>query len=180
MKIVFWIATFVKVSDIVRNVQNEFGVTIHPKLIPYYKNKPEYQSVIQKIRDRWGSDLLHVELANKRRRMEELERIYKHCYSTNQMKNALAALYQIQHEVEKDLNNLQVNNYQVNVYKDMTDVELEEERVKSIERLKILKGEIRHAGKIGSSETVDGDGASQSRESIDGEPGSFENDGQSA
>lgn len=142
MKIVFWIATFVKVNEIVARVKEEFGISIHPQLVNYYKAKEEYQPVIQKIRDRWGSDLLHVELANKRRRMEELERIYEHCMNTDQIKNALSALYQIKGEVEKDLQNLSMTNYNINIYKDLTEVELEEERMKSLERLKQLKGVI--------------------------------------
>jgi len=142
MKLVFWIATFVKTPEIVARVQEEFGISIHPKLVAYYKAKEEYQPVIQKIRDRWGSDLLHVELANKRRRMEELERIYEHCMNTDQIKNALAALFQIKGEVEKDLQNLSMTNYNINIYKDLTEMELEEERMKSLERLKTLKGVI--------------------------------------
>ena len=61
------------------------------------------------------------------------------------MKCALTSLYQIQHEVEKDLQQInQQTNYQINIYKDLTEQELEEERIKSLERLKTLKGEITH------------------------------------
>lgn len=142
MKVVFMIATFVKPSKIIEFVKNEYGISITEGLIYHYKHHDDYQNAIQKIRDRWGADLLHVELANKRRRMEELERIYDHCFNTDQMKNALGALYQIQHEVEKDLSKLELTNYNINIYKDMTEAELEEERVKSLERLKKLRGEI--------------------------------------
>ena len=95
--------------------------------------------------------------------MEELEKIYDHCFQDDQMKNALAALYQIQHEVEKDLQQIgSQTNYQINIYKDLTDTELEEERLKSIERLKTLKGEITHASEIGETKRTDGDSGAQS------------------
>jgi hypothetical protein len=56
------------------------------------------------------------------------------------MKNALASLYQIQNEIEKDLQHIgNQTNYQINIYKDMSETELEEERIKSLERLKALK-----------------------------------------
>jgi len=143
MKLIYLIATFEKPRKIVELMKEEFGVTIHPKLVDYYKKQESYRPVIQRIREKWGSDLMDIELGTKRRRMEELERIYSHCMNTDQMKNALGALYQIQHEIEKDLQQIgSQTNYQINIYTDLSETELEEERIKSLERLKTLKGEI--------------------------------------
>lgn len=140
MKLLFFIATFVKTNEIVRRIKEEFNISIHPKLVAYYKNKEDYRDIVEKMRARWGSDILHVELANKRRRLEELEKIYERSFKTGQYKNALGALCQIQGEVEKDLQNIgHQTNYQINIYKDLTEQELEEERVKSLDRLKVLK-----------------------------------------
>ena len=142
MKILFWIATFVKHKEIKKRILNEFNVSLSLKSISNYATSEQYEPVIRKIRDRWGSDLLHVELANKRRRMEELERIYAKCVATNQMKNALTSLYQIKGETEKDLDKIGTQtNYQINIFKDMSEEELEQERVKSLERIKMLRGE---------------------------------------
>ena len=129
-----------KRPDIVKNMKDEFGVTIHPMTVEYYKHHELYKKIINKHRERWSNDLLDVELANKRRRLMELERIYQKCMSKGEMKNALSSLYQIQHEVDKDVQNLSLTNYNVNIYKDMTDSELEEERLKCLERVKQLKG----------------------------------------
>lgn len=143
MKLIYMIATFEKPRKIVELMREEFGVSIHVKLVDYYKKQESYRPVIQRIREKWGSDLMDVELGTKRRRMEELEKIYDHCFKSDQMKNALGALFQIQHEIEKDLQQIgSQTNYQINIYKDLTDTELEEERLKSLERLKTLKGEI--------------------------------------
>jgi len=139
-KLVYWIATFVKRPEIVKNMKEEFNVTIHPMTVEYYKHHDLYKKIINKHRERWSNDLLDVELANKRRRLMELERIYQKCMSKGEMKNALSSLYQIQHEVDKDIQNLSLTNYNVNIYKDMTDSELEEERLKCLERVKQLKG----------------------------------------
>ena len=140
MKLLFLIATFVDNTTIVRTIKKEFGISISKTTVKHYKTSEQYRGQIQKMRERWGSDLLDVELSNKRRRLEELEKIYKHCYANDQMKNALAAIHQIQGEIEKDLQNIgSQTNYQINIYKDMSESELEEERVKSLERLKALK-----------------------------------------
>lgn len=140
MKLVYWIATFKKNAEIHELLKENFGFDIKDSLIAHYRYSEDYRSFIQKIRDRWGNDLLHVELATKRRRLEEIENIFEKCVSKEQYKNALMALSQIQHEVEKDVQNLSLTQYNVNVYKDMTDAELEEERLKTMERIKQLKG----------------------------------------
>jgi len=145
MKIVFWIATFEKVPQIVKNVQEQFGLTIHPMTVEYYKRNPKFEKTIRQIREKWGNDLLHCELATKRRRVQELEKIYHMSLMKKEMKTALTSLYQIKTEVEKDLANLSMNQYNINIYKDMSDAELEQERLKSLERLKMLKGDIVHA-----------------------------------
>lgn len=140
MRVLFLHATFVKPGEIVKTVKKEFGIDITVHSAEYYKRHEDYKKTIQVMREKWGNELLEVELCNKRRRIEELEKIYKHSFDTDQMKNALAALYQIKGEVEKDLQQIgSQTNYQINIYKDMTELELEEERVKSLERLKTLK-----------------------------------------
>ena len=75
----------------------------------------------------------------KRKRVEAITDIYHKCKETNQMKNALGALYQIQGEVEKAQTIGTQTNYQINIFKDMSEEELEQEKVKSLERLKALK-----------------------------------------
>lgn len=143
MRVLFWIATFVKVPQIQKNCEEEFGFSICKTSIWHYIQHENYQKPIARIREKWGNDILKIELAHKRRRLEELSKIYEHTYLEKKYKEAMNALFQIQHEVEKDLANLNVQNMQVNVYKDMTDAELEEERLKSLERLKLLKGEVK-------------------------------------
>ena len=140
MRVLSMIATFTEVPKIIKTVKDEFGLTMSASAIENYKYSENYKAEISKIRERWGQDLMNVELANKRRRLEELEKIYHHSFETDQMKNALGAIYQIQGEVEKNLQQIGTQtNYQINIYKDMTETELEEERVKSLERLKVLK-----------------------------------------
>lgn len=103
--------------------------------------------------------------------------IYERAKMGNDFKNALNALYQIQHEVEKDLANLNLTNYNINIYKDMSEEELESERLKSLERLKILKGEISKpkkeleidASEIRETTKNDGDRGTQSESTLQGE-----------
>ena len=143
MRILSMVAVFKKDREIKSVCVEEFKKTISNATLYYYKHSDNFRSAIQKIREKWANDLFEVELANKRRRLEELEKIYEKCMTSNQIKNALGALYQIQGEVEKEMQNIgSQTNYQINIYKDMTETELEEERLKSFERLKQLKGEL--------------------------------------
>lgn len=142
MHMVYLVAVFKRPKEIVTEMKEKFNVSINESLVAYYKHHPEYQAPIQKIRERWGNDLLHVELASKRRRLEELTKVYEAAFSKNRFGDARGAIFQIQHEVEKDLNNLSLTNYNINIFKDMTVEELEVEKIKSLEKLKILKGEI--------------------------------------
>lgn len=167
MKVVFWIATFEKVPQIVKNVEEQFGIKIHPMTIEYYKRNPKFEKTIRQIRDKWGNDLLHCELATKRRRVQELEKIYHMSLMKQEMKTALTSLYQIKTEVEKDLASLNLTQYNVNIYKDMTETELEQERLKSLERLKQLKGEITNASEKRSPEEAYDVSPSQSFESVE-------------
>lgn len=137
------IATFIKPNQIQKNFLKEYNISISVTTIAHYANHDNYQKTIARIREKWGNDILKIELSHKRRRLEEITKIYEEARTDKDHKVALNALYQIQHEVEKDLANInQQNNYQVNIYKDMSESELEEERLKSFERLKILKNEI--------------------------------------
>jgi hypothetical protein len=140
MRVLTLLSTYVKVPDIVAIIRQEFGIAIGERTIYRYKTGSEHQKTIQRIREKWTNEIQQVELSNKRRRLEELSRIYEKCFSTNQMKNALASLHQIQGEVEKASDSIQQqNNFQFNIYKEMTEQEIEEERLKILGRIKNLK-----------------------------------------
>ena len=140
MKILFWIATFTPYKEIVKLVKEEFNIPISTSAIKQYAHKNEdYRNTILKIREKWANDLSEIQLAHKRKRVEAISGIYEKCLETNQMKNALGAIYQIQGEVEKAQSIGTQTNYQINIFKDMSEEELEQEKVKSLERLKILK-----------------------------------------
>ena len=160
----FWIATFEKVPQIVKNVQEQFGITIHPMTVEYYKRNPKFEQTIRTIREKWGEDLLHFELATKRGRVRELEKIYHLSLMSKQPTIALNALKQIKEEIEKDLSKLNLNQYNINIYKDMSEAEMEAERLKSFERLKVLKGEIIDASPIKSTAKADDVSETQPRE----------------
>lgn len=140
MRVLFLIATFVPFKEIVEKVKDEFGVSISEGGIKYYAYRNEdYKNTILKIREKWGNEIMDLELSHKRRRIQEIEKIYHASVEKNQMRNALGAISQIQGEVEKAQVIGNQTNYQINIYKDLTEQELEEERVKSLERIKILK-----------------------------------------
>lgn len=140
MFILSGIACFKKNKEIALSLKERFNEPVTESTVDHYRRHDNYQKHIHRLREKWSQDYLTVEYAHKRRRLEELSKIYDKCYSKEKFKDAMNALFQIQHEVEKDMANLSLT--QINVYKDMTETELEEERLKSLERLKKLKGEI--------------------------------------
>lgn len=140
MKILYWIAIFTPHKEIVLKIKEEFGIDVSVHTVKYYSCENEdYKNTIRKIREKWGQDITDLEFAHKKRRIQEIQKIYNKCIETNQMRNALSAVQQIQGEVEKAQNVGTQTNYQINIYKDMTEEELEEERIKSLERIKMLK-----------------------------------------
>jgi hypothetical protein len=140
MRILTLLATFTKISNIVEIIKEEFNVTFSYNDIYWLNHCEDHKKTIAKIRERWTEDIQNIELCNKRRRLEELSKIYEKCFETNQMKNALKAIDQIHDEVEKASNFIQQqNNYQVNIYKEMSESEIEEERLKILDRIKTIK-----------------------------------------
>jgi len=152
MKILYWLAIFTPAKEIVKLVKEEFGIPISLSTVNYYSCQNEdYKNTIRQLREKWANDLSDCEFAHKRKRVKAIGDIYEKCVSTNQMKNALGAIYQIQGEVEKAQTIGTQTNYQINIFKDMTEEELEQEKVKSLERLKVL----RQIPEIKAEETID-------------------------
>jgi hypothetical protein len=139
-----WIAEFKSLGEIVSLLKEKFNVSLNRQTIEYYKAAPKWQGLIKKYRDQWGTEIFHLPLAHKRRRLEELEKIYYETYSKKDYKLALESLDKIKHETEKDLQNLHL--YNIRVYKNMSDEELESERLKTLEEIKKIK-ELTHANK---------------------------------
>lgn len=154
MKMLVWIAEFKSTRDVKNLVKEKFGVSLHEMTVNYYKHSEKWQPMIRKFREQWGQDIMHIPLVHKRKRLEELEKIYLNTFGQEDYKLSLEALEKIKHETEKDLQNLHL--YNIKVYKNMSNEELESERLKTLEEIKKLK-EMSHASEIGETTENDGD-----------------------
>lgn len=136
-QIILWIAEFKKPAEIFDLVKEKFGKTMSMPTLVNYRNGEKWQALIRKHREAWGREIFNIELSHKRKRLEELSDIYTEVKGTRNYKLALDALEKIKNETEKELGNLHL--YNIRVYKSMSDEELEEERLKTLEEIKKLK-----------------------------------------
>lgn len=131
--------------EIIELCKKEFGKSISRDSVHNYKYNPENKVKIQRLREEYTRDLFMVDLASKRKRLERISKIVETCEEYKDYRTALEGLSQIRQEVEKDLASLNMTNYQINVFKDMSEAEIEEERMKSLERIKLLRGALKNA-----------------------------------
>lgn len=167
-QIILWIAEFKSNEEIYKLVQTSFGKTISYPGLQNYKSGEKWQPLIRKHREAWGREIFNIELAHKRRRLEELSEIYRDAREKEDLKLSMDALLHIKNETEKELGNLHL--YNIRIYKSMSDEELETERLKTLEEIKRIK-EITHASQIGSTEAPDGSRLLQSFEGLSEEQG---------
>ena len=147
-KVVAWFGMCKTAPEVQCMIKTRFKKDLTLDAVKQIKYRDGNRAIIQRHRDEYNRDIFLVELANKRRRLEKIEDIIEKAEQSGNLKIALDGLGQIKQEVEKDLSSLNMTNYNINVYKNMTEAEIEEEKVKSLERIKILKGAIQEAKQI--------------------------------
>lgn len=122
-----------KDAEILRMLKEKFGLTLNPSTVLRYRQNPDYQTKINRFRKEFESHVVDVELASKRRRVEELNWIYYEFKKKEQYEKAMRSLAQIQSELEfKDSAS---PTYQFNQYINMTNDEI---RTKLMENAKKL------------------------------------------
>lgn len=99
----------------------------------YHKNNPSNQIILRKLRDEYNAQITQVEWSSKRRRLEELGKIYEHCVNTKKFPIAINALKQMQEEVEGKKGAPGTVNLIQNNYHSMTDEEIDKKRLELIE-----------------------------------------------
>lgn len=85
--------------------------------------------------------MFQVEYANERRRIETLQKLVNKCLRNGNDSLAVKAIHEINEQLKKNEPTVQ-NNYQVNVYKEMTEEEFDKRELELIQKRKQLKGEI--------------------------------------
>ena len=139
------------------------GVKISIYTVKYYREHPDYQHIMEDAREKFESEIIKLELASKRRRIEELSEIYWILKGKQEWSGCRDTLKQIQSERELRLRG-DGDIYQFNQFNSFPDDALRkrlEVNTKLIEEIKINK-EANDACEIGSSTPSNGDGLAQS------------------
>lgn len=141
LQIVSWVAEFKTRGEIQELVIEKFGKTIGLQMIYRYSHDEEWKPYIQKFREKYASEMFLVELANERRRIEELQDNYWALKKSGKLRDANAALGEIHSQLKRADTFIQ-NNYQLNVYKDLKDEDYDNRELELLQKRKKIKGEI--------------------------------------
>ena len=130
-------------TEIIEAVKEKYNVKIAPNQI--YGVKRRRKDLITKVRVNWLKELSDIPIAQKRVRLERLEKQYDECSELpskyNKLVLRLRCLNQAQEEVEgkTKLGDTFMSFQQNTVFSNMTDKELLEEQKKIMGRIKGIK-----------------------------------------
>lgn len=114
--------------------KEKLGKEIPQQTVYYHKEAENNQAILKRFREEFNQNIISVEWSSKRRRLEELGKIYVECRADGLHGPALKALAQMQEEVEgKKSQALTLNQYN---YTTMTDEEIDKKRLELIESIK--------------------------------------------
>lgn len=115
-----------RAKDIIKYIKEKYNKTLTPGNLSQYTYRPQWQPLIEKFREEFEIKLLDEDLASKRRRVQELSKIYWRLEKDKNYKVQVEAsnvLSKVREEIEgKSSGNMQINQY--NQYNGMTDEEL--------------------------------------------------------
>ena len=142
-----WFWTITEIEDWMKR---EFGIVLsRTGLRRNYKDSEYWKPVIDKFREDYLKSVTEVPLANKRKRLEELQKLFDRAISKSDDKSAVAIIKEFRDEMERKVADVSFNFTQIthNEFHDMTDEDLQREKVKTLEqlekvrRLKLITGE---------------------------------------
>lgn len=145
MQVCRMFARYAKNEEVFEFCKNELGKTINLTAIKYYKESSKWKPIVNKFRDEYTKGIMEVPIANKRVRLEALQDMFEAHKEEGDLKQAQAVLKDAREELDggAKFGNTNVFMTQVNNYKDMTDEEIEAERLRQLENLqkvRALKG----------------------------------------
>jgi hypothetical protein len=137
------IAWFWRDVDITKFLKDNFGKSITAQTIQEYRKAEHWKLQIESFRDKYLNEVNAVACANKRVRLEELQKHYDQMVREGNTKDAVSILKEFREEMEKKIgdnvsfNFTQVNNTQ---YNQLTDAELADEINKTVKQLERANG----------------------------------------
>jgi len=134
------IATFRTPAEISKWAKKR-GLNIGVREIKKYTEDPVWSATLEKMRTSWNARMFELALSNKRARIEEFSYIYGQLKRERQFSEASRQLINIRHEIEGEAKDGRPNiyNLQYNQFMNMSDEEVEKERLSCLTELKKLK-----------------------------------------
>jgi hypothetical protein len=135
------LAWFWKSPEIIKYFEDEHQLKLKPSDIKNYRAAEKWKPIIEKFRDDYLKDLNSVPLANKRKRLDELEKLYDSAIADGDLDQARILIREFREEVEKKVGDVSVSFTQINhnEYHEMTDEDLQAEKVKTLEQLEKVR-----------------------------------------
>jgi hypothetical protein len=127
-----------KDAQIIKMVHDEYGITVNPGTMYAIRHRAENQNKINRFRKEFESHVVDVELASKRRRVEELNWIYYQFKEKDQLEKCMKSLAQIQTELEGK--GTGETTYQFNQFINMTNEEIRQKLMENAKKLLELEG----------------------------------------
>lgn len=109
-------------EQIITFMKDTFNLAVPEKLVDYYRGSKIYDQMIESYRENYEAEVSKVELASKRRRLEELQKMYYELRANGDLKEAKAMLAQIR--IEREGNATTETTYQFNQFNHVSDSQL--------------------------------------------------------
>ena len=129
------IACFQPTTDIQRSLREEYGIKLSPVQIGLYKNSKNWKPYIEKLRTVWLQAIVEEPLANKRVRIQRIEKQYDKADRKDNVRDSLLAIERAREEVEPKNSNYQIQMNQLNFFSDEQIMEMiakQKEKVKKV------------------------------------------------
>lgn len=138
IEVVKRIAWFWRDKDIVEWVKTDLHKDITKQSINTYRYSDNWKPHIENFREKYLNEVTEVACANKRVRLEELQRFYHKAIENDDTEGAINILKEFRAEMDKKVgDNFSVNLTQINntQYNQLTDEELTAEINKTVKQL---------------------------------------------
>jgi len=135
------IAWFWTNPDIVEFAQKEYGKKVTKEAIAELRKAEKWTPVIEQFRDEYISKCGEIPLFHKRKRLEELQEQYSILKSDGKLSQARLVLRDIREEAEGKSGDVSFNFTSVthNEFHQMTDEDLQKEKIKTLEQLEKVR-----------------------------------------
>lgn len=141
MEVVKLIGWFWKDTEIADFVYETFNKTVNPHNFKQYRDAQKWKPIIEKFRSEYMKTVTEVPLANKKKRLEILQKLFDKHYQNEEFKDAREVVRECRYEMEEKPTDVSFHFTQVtnNEFKDLSDEEIAKRKLDAYDRLEKVK-----------------------------------------